>query len=209
MTSAEPLMERVEQELRQSGAVSPQLCADIAASPSPVSEPFQRALAFLGCEAVRAGRDARLATENERVAATRLMLLKLQPHTAAPRWSSFVLDGLVDAAMSTPGAHVTDVVVASHALLGELGSDMNREVANLVRDLIVTLFRRFAGQFGDAHYLDAVRRAVDGAPALAAAQAYLVMHALPEAALPHYRHRILDAPRGSPFAAEAQQFMEP
>src|SRR5262245_23016168 len=209
MTSAEPWMERVEQELRHSGGVSPALCADLEASSSPFAEAFQRALAFLGCEIVRAGRDHRLATEDERVAATRLMLLKLQSHTAAPRWSSFVLDRLVDATMGTPGAHVTDVVVALHALLGELGSEMNREVANLVRDLIVTMFRRFAGQFVDAHYLDALRRVIDSTQALAPAQAYLVMHALPEAAQPQYRGRILEALRDTPCAAEARQFLEP
>jgi hypothetical protein len=200
MTDIESVLRSAERELRASGAVGEPTCRAFEEANAADRHGLEPAFAFLGCvgRTGEAGRDP--VPTARRVEAVRLMLLKLSAQTESPRWSSYLLDQLFEAAMRPPGAEIGDIVRALFDLLGEHAGDLTKAQANLIRDVgvrIIGLHRRaYAAQ--DFSWL--ARAVLEVSPGVTPAQAYLTAAVLPPAFIPQSRDAIMLPLRGTEFA---------
>src|SRR4030095_272922 len=192
MTELDALIERMEANLRVSGTVDEEVCRAIMALGEEQGVLPGGVLAFLGCrDASPPGSESRQATAAHRLLIAKLMLLRLRAHTAAPAWSSLVLEQLLSIATSIPGGQVGDIILAMYQILGEQGSTLSETAANLIRDVVVNAFTRHRLSY-DASDLSRLNEDLaDAGHYLTPAQAYLALHALPESAIMSRRDRIL------------------
>lgn len=141
-------------------------------------------------------------TADERVRAARRFLLRLAADGSDPRWSSRMLEDLLDATMRTPGGEVRDVMRALFELSAGDGGELTPARAHLVQDLVA----QASAQFRDSLTRGDVAWARSAAGAgLTPAQAYLLLHALPEAELRRLQAPILAALEGGSYAEEAHR----
>jgi hypothetical protein len=136
----------------------------------------------------------------DRVRAARGMLARMLADTADPRWSSRMLDELLDTVMQTPGGEISDTLQALFELSAGDGGKLTKARANLIQDVIRHAFARFHDSFTRSNVTWARERS---GGELTAAQAYLLLYALPDAELKRLRAPILAALEGGPFADEA------
>jgi hypothetical protein len=134
-------------------------------------------------------------------------LRQLGAHTADPRWSSALLDGLIDAAAVAPGGGVIDLVRALYDLLGEVVT-ISAPTANLVKDVVVGAFTRHRRSYDAGDLSPIARQVADPGRPPTAAQAYLAMLALPEPLLATCRGAIMRALEGTDRAAEARRQLD-
>jgi hypothetical protein len=139
---------QAELELRDTRAVSQstrQAWENLAAAEKLA---FDRAMAFLGCLPSATGSTAPPATsEADRIAAARLMLLKLGLDSCDPRWSSDVLDRVLKAVVETPQGGVGDIVSALLGVLGDYSPDLTRPVAFFIKDLVTKSFTSYRASY--------------------------------------------------------------
>ena len=57
--------------------------------------------------------------------------------TSDPKWSSWVIDRLLEGAVSAPGGSLRDVYVGLDATLRECSVRLTETVANLIKDVVV------------------------------------------------------------------------
>jgi hypothetical protein len=205
MTDVESVLRSAERELRTSGTVGESTCRALEETNPADRRGLEPAFAFLGCVSRADGASGEPPPTERRADAVRLMLLKLGAHTDSPRWSSYVLDRLFEAAMRPPGAEIGDIVRALFDLLGERPGDLTKEQANLIRDIgarIVGLNRR-AWATQDFSWL--ARALLDASPGVTPAQAYLAAAVLPPAFIPQTREAILRPLRGTKFAEQVER----
>src|SRR5690242_1711717 len=133
MTNLSDFWQRVEHEVRGIRAVSGTTCEIFAGLPLESRMAFGRAMRFLGCKSADLPTsDAVPVPEVDRIRASKLMLLKLHLDTHDPRWSSWMLDRMLEAVMNTPGASVGDLLHALQEVLEEYSCDLSWPVRNLI-----------------------------------------------------------------------------
>src|SRR5262249_25695989 len=98
-----------ERELRTTGAVSEATCHAFTAAAAESRRGLEASFAFLGCSIGPEAAGEGPVPISRRIAAVRLMMLRLSAHTSDPRWSSLLLERLIKAALQPPGALVSDV----------------------------------------------------------------------------------------------------
>jgi hypothetical protein len=81
-------------------------------------------------------------SDDERVAAIRLILMKLKLHTAEPVWSSDALRRSVDAALSLPGGSLRDIFYAVFSIFADYPAELSQARANFTKDLLIECFTK-------------------------------------------------------------------
>jgi hypothetical protein len=106
------------------------------------------------------------------------MLLKLGVDSNDPRWSSWMLDRLLDAVTGAPEGSIGDLLHALYDLLGEDSCDLAEPVRNIIKDLVVQCFTQHRASYDATDLRWMVDTIVEGPTR---AQAYLGLHAIPPA----------------------------
>jgi len=126
MTDTASFARQAELELRNTRTISSSTCQAWEQLAGEARTVYARAMAFLGCQPSGTGATpSQSAPESDRVVAARLMLMKLGLATDDPRWSSDVLDRLLQAVMGAPGGSVGDLVCALFGVLGDYRPDLS------------------------------------------------------------------------------------
>src|SRR6266404_2705986 len=110
---------QAELELRNTRTISPSTRQAWENLPDGARTAFDRAMGFLGYPRSTTAPPSPATAEADRIAAARLMLLKLGLDSADPRWSSDVLDRLLNAVVETPEGGVGDLFWALFGMLGD------------------------------------------------------------------------------------------
>src|SRR5271169_992935 len=104
MINTELLASRAEAELRTTSRISGETCRSWHDLAPEGQAAFLRAMTFIcGEEHNYETTDITVTRPADRMAASRLMLLKLRLNTPDPRWSSDVLGRYVRAVLAVPG----------------------------------------------------------------------------------------------------------
>jgi hypothetical protein len=177
MTDPRDFLQRLEHDIRNIGAVSESTCEAFANLPLESRTAYGRAMRFLGCKSVGVPTsDTVSVPEADRIRASRLMLLKLHLDTSDPRWSSWMLERLLEAVMGTPGASVSDLLHAFQEVLEEYSCDLSWPVRNLVRDLVIKCFSEHRASYEAVDWIWMVQKTIERSTP---AQAYLALLAIP------------------------------
>src|SRR5262249_18945330 len=132
---------QAELELHHTRTLSPSTCQAWANLPAEARTAFARVMAFLGCQASGNGAEpSPTISEADRVAAARLMLVKLRVDGEDPRWSSDVLDRLLQSVMEAPKGSVGDLFAALFGVLGDYSPQLSKPLASFLKDVVVTCF---------------------------------------------------------------------
>ena len=197
---------RAEDEVRLSGAISPSTCQAWKDLPPEGQAALDRAMAFLGCqpgprlESIPGG-----TRELDRVAAARLMLLKLGANRSDPTWSSEVLDRIVSAVMRTPGGSVRDLYLALNGVLGDYPCELSRELANLIKELVKKCFTKHRSSYESVDWKQIAQRISGNATK---AQLYLALHAIPpQYVSPGLAESIVSGLESTPYHQEAANLL--
>jgi hypothetical protein len=197
-----------ERELRTTGAISDTTCRSFVAADDQARRGFEACFAVLGCAVTGApSGDAPVAVDR-RVTAIRLMMLRLGVHTTDPRWSSHMLERLMDAALQPPGAQLGDIVRAFFGLLAEAAPGLSDTQANLIRAIgihVVGVQRRRYSTEDFSWFVDMI---MDPSTQLTAAQAYLAAYTLPPPLGLQCRDSILRALHSTRFENEVKRELE-
>jgi hypothetical protein len=207
MTNVEDFLGRVEREIRNSGSVSASTCEAFADLPLESRMAYDKAMRFLGCETpdMPTIRDVS-ASEVDRVRASRLMLLRFFREPGNPAWSSWLLDGLSEAVMGTPGGSVGDLLYALHEIFGELSVNLTEPVKNLIKDVVVKSFTENRASYETSDFTGVIRKTIAGATP---AQAYLALLAIPPSTMPApCAVAILKGLEGTPYWMEARDTLD-
>lgn len=178
MIEKHDFLRQAELEIHNTKTVSQFMCQAWATLPSEVKAAFVRAMVFLGCQPN--GTKVTLsqpASASDRVAAARLMFLKLGLDSNDPRWSSDVLDRLVDAVMEQPDGSVADLIGALFGVMGDYCPELSKPTANFIKDLVVVCFTRYRESYDSVDWKRFVET-FTGAK-LTKAQLYLMLYAIP------------------------------
>ena len=209
MTELGALFGRIEANLRRDAKVDENLCGECESLPESELAAFQSILAFLGCKVSSAIAVSQPVPKDLRLQATKLLLLRLKAQTDDPAWSSSMLEQLLNAVTVVPGGEVGDVILALHDVLGEHHEGVSPPTGHLILQVVVGAFSRHRASYEAS---DLSRLTTDlrnpGAP-ITPAQAYLMLHALPEAVTKEGRDRLLSLLSGTPYADEAREMLEP
>src|SRR5262245_55855745 len=130
------IVHSAELDLRTNGTLSDATCSAFTAADNEARLGLEASFAFLGCVTNTVLRDEPVPA-SRRVTAIQLMMLRLSVHTTEPRWSSHLLDTLIEAALQPPGALVGDVVQAVFGLLAETPHGISEVQANFIREVSV------------------------------------------------------------------------
>jgi len=193
---------QAEQDLRSTGTVRKATCRTWTDLSPEARAAFAPALTFLGC-AVDEPQGSPVATtfEARRVTAARLMLLHLGADSADPRWSSAVLDRLLQAVITPAGGSIGDLLFALNGVLKDYPSDLSQPLANFIKDLVVLCFTCYRGSY---EAVDWERFAHTLTPGATKAQLYLAMHAIPPRFIfPELGDMITKGLESSPYQEEA------
>jgi hypothetical protein len=162
---------------------------------------------FLGCKSADLpASDARSIPEVDRIRASKLMLLKLHLDTPEPRWSSWMLDRLLESVVGTPGGSVGDLLHALQEILEESSCELSWPVRNLIRDLVVKSFSEHRASYEAADWTWLVRKTIEHSTP---AQAYLALLAIPRDLMQtRCALAILKALEDTPYRQEAVNALE-
>jgi hypothetical protein len=164
-------LRRVEHEVRSTRGASEATCAAFADLPLESRAAYGRAMQYLGCKLMGwPTGGAAPVPEADRIRAARLMLLRLYLDTNDPRWSSGMLDRLLEAVMGTPGGSASDLFHALQESLEEYARELSWPVKNLIRDLVIKGFSEYRDSYQAANWTWMVRKTVERP---SPAQAYL------------------------------------
>src|SRR6266851_3961408 len=193
---------RAELDLRGSKAISPCTCQAWRSLPPEASAAFARALAFLGCQVEDTAGPSNGATrEADRIAAARLMLLKLSVDSDDPKWSSEVLERLLKTVVGVPGGSIGDVMYALYGVLGDYPSELSKPLASFIKDLVVQCFTRYPELYQSVDWNRLVQRMTASA---SKPQLYFALHAIPpQFVSPEFAHEIATGLDSSPYREEA------
>jgi hypothetical protein len=202
------LIASAERELRTTGTISHTTCRSFTTREELARRGFEGCFAFLGCPVSTGPSSDAPVPVDRRVTAIRLMMLRLRAHTNDPRWSSQLLEQLIDAALQPLGAQLSDIVRALFALFAETPSGLSKTQANLIRDVGIHVVglqrRRYAAE--DFTWLADVL--ADGSSKPTAAQAYLAAYTLPPALASRCTDAILEALHSTRFQEEVKRVLE-
>ena len=194
--------QQAEKDLRSAGTVQNATCQAWTDLHPETRAAFASALTFLGCCVEEPqGVSVAAPSEAERVAAARLMLLELGADSDDPRWSSAVLERLLQAVVAPPGGSVGDLLLALNGVLADFPGELSRPLANFIKDLVVACFTRYRASY---EAVDWARFAHTVTPGATKPQLYLALHAIPRRfILPELGDSIASGLHSSPFQEEA------
>jgi hypothetical protein len=139
-------------------------------------------MAFLGCQPSRTDATSTQRTsERDRIAAARLMLVKLRLDSDDPRWSSDVLDRLVKSVMAAHDGSVGDLFCALLGVLDDYKPELSKPLASFTKDLVVKCFTRQQRSYELVNWTELVE-SLGNRPTKA--QLYLALHAIPPRLVP-------------------------
>jgi hypothetical protein len=193
-----------EHELRATGAVSEATCRAFIAAGDEARRGFEPSFAFLGCPTSAALSDERPVSAPRRIAAIRLMMLRMGAHTSAPRWSSHVLDSAIEAALRPPGATIGDIVLALFALLAEV-PELSDTLAHFIREVGIHIVGKQRRRYIVEDFSWLAAAIVEPAAEPNAAQSYLAAYTLPAALSAQCMEPILKALHSTRFEEEVKQ----
>jgi hypothetical protein len=197
-----------ERELRASGTLSDTTCLSFASADEHARRGFEACFAFLGCPETNAPSSHVAVPVDRRVTAIRLMMLRLGVHTNDPRWSSQLLERLLDAALQPPGAQLSDIVRALFALLAEAPPGLSDTQANLIREICIHVVGKQRRRYAAEDFSWFADMLVDQSTKPTAAQAYLAAYSLPPSLALQCRDSILQALHLTRFKDEVKQELE-
>ena len=199
------LLGGLERELRTSGALSFATCETLRADHR--LRGLELCLAFLRCTVFAGDASVHPIMRRRRVHTCRLLLLSIGAHTASPRWSTFQVEQMLEAALSIPGAELSDLVQALFALLVDTRDATSYAQASFIRELAAHVTgKRRRGHSADDFVWIAVRLADPCFPATEA-QAFLAAHVLPWRMRDSARETITTAVRSSALADEVAHIL--
>lgn len=194
-----------ERDLRTMRSLSDATCRAFAATDNVSRRGFEASFVFLGCPtgATAAGKEP--VPASRRVAAIRLMMLRLAAHTSDPGWSSHLLERLIEAALQPPDALIGDVVHALFELLAEPPPGLSDTQANFIREVGVHVVgiqrRRYSTE--DFSWLAGMIQ--DASTKLTAAQGYLAAYTLPPSLASQCLDTILHSLQATRFEEEVKR----
>jgi hypothetical protein len=137
----------------------------------------------------------------DRVNAVAIMFLDFQIDTHDPKWSSWRLEKLLEAVLTTPQGEVVDVIRGLDLALKKYNVHLTETVANLVKDVVILSFTRARTAYEQASWGWANQELTKG---VSAARCYLFLHALPpEKASPAAVVALLRGLDATPYSAQA------
>lgn len=182
MTDTTTFVRQAELELRNTRTIGSATCQAWEHLSGEARTAFARAMAFLGCQSSESGATpSRPASESDRIAAARLMLMKLGLHTDDPRWSSEVLDRLLKAVLEAPDGSVGDLLCALFGVLGDYSPELSKPMAAFIKDLVVRCFTRHQRSYESVNWQRLVENLGNNPTK---AQLYLALHAIPPQFVP-------------------------
>lgn len=193
-----------ERELRTTGSLGEATCRAFAVADDESRRGLEASFAFLGCPTGAAVGEGPVPV-SQRIAAIRLMMLRLGGHTSDPRWSSQILDRLIEAALQPPGALVSDVVRALFELLAEAPSGLSDAQANFIREVGVQVAGKQRRRYSTEDFSWLAGMVHDASTKLAAAQAYLAAYTLPPSLASECLYTILHSLRTTRFDEEVKR----
>ncbi|MEO8699443.1 MAG: hypothetical protein ABI867_05340 [Kofleriaceae bacterium] len=200
------LLRALDHELRVSGRLAFATCE--ALRHDDRSYGLEGVMSFLRCTMFATDPDAPVIPRRHRVQACRLMLISMFAHTETPRWTTFQLEQLLEAAMHVPGAELSDLVQAQFSLLVETARPTSSAQAGFIRELGAQITgKRRSGHDADDFVWIAVRLN-DPVLTVTEAQAYLAIHTLPRHLRRSTRAVILRKLGDSVFADEVGKLIE-
>jgi len=132
---------------------------------------------FLGCQLDdRAIASASTVSRTDRVLAAQLMLAGLAVDSGNPRWSSFVLDRLLEAVTHTKGGEVDDLISALFEVLSDYNGPLTETLKNLIKQLVIKCFTEFRASYEAADFSWMAERVAQDSNS---SQAFVALHALP------------------------------
>jgi hypothetical protein len=138
----------------------------------------------------------------DRVDAVKARFQAMEIDTGDPKWSSWVLDRMLDGAVSAPGGSLRDVYAGLDAALKDYSVRLTETVAHLIRDVVVKGFTQHRSAYEGMDWGWAHEELQQGP---SPARCYLFLHALPpEAATPSARAAILRGLEGTDYRQEAR-----
>lgn len=194
-----------EHELRTTGSLSDATCRSYTAADDELRRGLEASFAFLGCSTGTAAAGEGPVAVSRRVAAIRLMMLRLGAHRSDPRWSSQLLERLIEAALQPPGALIGDVVQALFELLAEAPSGLSDTQANFIREVGVHVVGKQRRRYSTEDFSWLAAMIHDASTTLTAAQAYLASYTLPPSLASEHRDTILRSLHGTRFAEEVKR----
>jgi hypothetical protein len=137
-----------------------------------------------------------------RVEAIKTRFKAMEVHTGDPKWSSWVLDRMLEEAMSTPGGSLRDVYAGLDAALSDYAVPLTQPVAHLIRDVVVKGFTAHRSAYEETDW-GWVNEELQISPS--PARCYLFLHALPpEATTPSAAAAIVRGLHGTAYWPEAR-----
>jgi hypothetical protein len=195
----------VERELRAGGALSAATCQAFTQTDEAARRAFGPSFAFLGCPTSAAAADGDVVPPAHRIAAIRLMLLRVCAHTDAPRWSSRMLDALFEAARQPSGATVGDIVQGLFTVLAECPPGLSDTQANFIREVSIYVVGKQRRAYAEEDFSWLATALTAANAEINAAQAYLATYTLPPSLVPACRGSILRALRSTRFEEEVKR----
>lgn len=101
---------------------------------------------------------------------------RLDLHTHDPKWSSWVMERLLEELMSKSAVSMTDLFMGFDLALKRNAVRLTETVANLIKDTVVTSFTEHKSAYRQAEWGWAAEELSSG---VSAPQAYFFLHALP------------------------------
>jgi hypothetical protein len=101
---------------------------------------------------------------------------ELELRTHDPKWSSWLLERLIETAAGKPQKNMSDVFKGFDLALGRNSVNLTETVANLVKDTVVTCFTKHRAAYDRAEWDWANEELAKG---VSASRAYLFLYALP------------------------------
>ncbi len=206
MIDGHDFVKQAELDLRNTKTISEPTRQAWEGLPAEPRTAFAQAMAFLG--GLLNGppeSPAITTTEADRIAASRLMLLKLGLDSSDPRWSSDVLDHLLKAVMETPDASVGDVLSALCGVLRDYRPELSKPVARLIKDVVVRCFTRYRSSYESVDWGQFVDCLAGNATP---AQLYLALHAIPlQSVTPQLADAIAKGLEATAFRGEAESVL--
>jgi hypothetical protein len=200
MTKTSVFINDVETDLRTTRQISEATKASFDALPAESRAAIRQMTTFVGCE-TPAVEGSYPTDPQDRVNAVAIMFLDFQIDTHDPKWSSWRLEKLLEAALKTPQGEVVDVIRGLDLALKKYNVNLTDTVANLVKDVVILGFTRARTAYEQASWGWANEELTKG---VSAARCYLFLHALPPGkASPSAIVAILRGLDGTPYAAQA------
>jgi hypothetical protein len=189
MTETLALLQRAEEDLVRTAEISSSTCSELAKVSPGAVDLVRNALALSVCPggakkgnaSQHVAKPAYVRDKDQRIAAIRLMLVKLKLHTDGPVWSSEVLRRAVDGALAVSGGELGDLFQAIFDVFADYPVDLTEARANFIKDLVVECFTRRRSAYDSSDWESFCKGFNETA---SSSQLYLALLAVPPDCLP-------------------------